>query len=106
MSDKAIGELAFEWLSNPATEVYGRQLMWAWKEKPSNRIKEDFGWTCGTEIKLWEVFEKEEEMEKLQELKEAIYKLHYKVDHMYGKESCCQCGQQYPCATLRLLEKH
>lgn len=90
MSDKAIGDLAYEWLRNPSTEVYGRQLMWAWKEKPT----------------LWDLFEKEEQMEKLEELKEAIQKLHYRVDHIYGKQSCCQCGQQYPCATLRLLEKH
>jgi len=90
LSDKAIRKLALEWLSDPTTEIYGKQLMWAFTEVPT----------------LWEKFEKEEEMEKLQELKEAIYKLHYRVDHIYGKHSCCQCGQQYPCATLRLLEKH
>ena len=104
MSDKAIGELALEWLSNPATEIYGRQLMWAWKEKPSNRIKEDFGWTCGTEIKLWEVFEKEQQENDLEALKADIKALHYKVDHIYDKQSCCQCGQAYPCRTLKLLE--
>jgi len=52
------------------------------------------------------IVENEEPMEKLEKLKKDLYKLHYRVEHIYDKQSCCQCGQQYPCATVRLLEKY
>lgn len=51
MSDKAIRKLALEWLSDPTTEIYGRQLMWAFIEVPT----------------LWEKFEKEEQIEKMRQ---------------------------------------
>lgn len=46
MNKKAVRELAFEWLNNPATEIYGKQLMWAISEPET----------------LWKIFEKEDQM--------------------------------------------
>lgn len=101
MNKQAIKDLATEWLNNPATEVYGRQLTWALNEPSTRTIKMDDTWTCGTQVRLWEKFERSD----LEALKESIKALHYKVDHIYDKTSCCQCGQSYPCRTLKVLEE-
>jgi formylmethanofuran dehydrogenase subunit E len=36
-------------------------------------------------------------------LKEAIKNIHKEMTHIYGKVACTECGQAWPCSTIRVL---
>jgi hypothetical protein len=37
-------------------------------------------------------------------LVQQIREIHDSMTHIYGKVTCTECGQKYPCATIKALE--
>lgn len=54
----------------------------------------------------WEDVDTSDEYLSVEELREAVRRVrdtHRSMTHIYGKVACTECGQTYPCRTIKAI---
>jgi hypothetical protein len=54
----------------------------------------------------WEDVDTSDEYLSVEELREAVRRVrdtHRSMTHIYGKVACTECGQKYPCRTIKAI---